>query len=886
MFKKTKRFASLLVALAMFFTAFTVSPISFNSAGSKALAEETEVKDTAFLMFADGDWSHSYFGDEISWNDPAYPDNPEATTPNGVTPVNAEVKGRGKYTVKLNFSDYTETPEPTEEDPEPEAITKTASGINFMAIGIKKGEINFPGWTIKLVEVKVNGNPIQIKGTPYTSADTQGVDEGTPYPGQKVTTRMNIYNAWVSSIDPVADLSIRTYNRTLTGLSAVVVDKLDFEDLDPEDEVEFKLESIEVTFIYSSGEKPHDTAYLWFTDANWAGYNFEYDFNSENNKAKAVFADVYGEGEYTVSWDFSEMEYKPHGMNFTAVLIREGELTYPGYFIKLKSIKINGKEIGFSKGYTTSDNDVETRMNLFNQWVAEVPEKARTYRGTTFGASPIIVDIDEYDVDIVSYEVTFEYIAPEKKDTAYIAFADGNWSHVYMGEEEAPKHITPTNAEVTGEGTYTVKLELDPIYSKDEEGNIELDDEDNPIVSNHASGVSFMAVRIKTGEETFGGYKIRLDSIKVNGEEIEFDSLNSYTSSDDGVETRINIYNAWVDSSNLDPATDLTLRCYDNIFEGSKAVIVNGADFGNTEEQSEDDVNVSFILESIEITFTYIHGAARVEPPDDFDYEAALRRTDYNAYFWIQTEQYVFRNNWDEASYGKGNPEYFNRLTGWDANDNPVDYGATITDAPITGNGTYTVSLKLGNMKFAENDTFIRVLAVSTDISPKLFKKGYLTVSNVSVKFDNKTQEIENVYVTPSGEYASIVLISEYIKDVGKEPFAYTMPTDSITITFTISGFAGGVDKSALQARYDELKDKKQGDYTDESYKAFKDALEAAKAVLDKADATQQEIDEALANLNQAFSNLKTQKKGCKNAISAVIFTLALASFVFMKKKI
>ena len=60
------------------------------------------------------------------------------------------------------------------------------------------------------------------------------------------------------------------------------------------------------------------------------------------------------------------------------------------------------------------------------------------------------------------------------------------------------------------------------------------------------------------------------------------------------------------------------------------------------------------------------------------------------------------------------------------------------------------------------------------------------------------------------------------------------------------------VSKDALQNLYDQYKDIKQGNYTDESYAAFRDALQNAKNILDKADASQKEVDAAYNALKNA----------------------------------
>ena len=65
------------------------------------------------------------------------------------------------------------------------------------------------------------------------------------------------------------------------------------------------------------------------------------------------------------------------------------------------------------------------------------------------------------------------------------------------------------------------------------------------------------------------------------------------------------------------------------------------------------------------------------------------------------------------------------------------------------------------------------------------------------------------------------------------------------------------VDKTQLKALYDQHKDKKQGNYTDESWNQFVTARDAALAVLNKTEAAQQEVDAAKATLETAIRGLK-----------------------------
>ena len=64
------------------------------------------------------------------------------------------------------------------------------------------------------------------------------------------------------------------------------------------------------------------------------------------------------------------------------------------------------------------------------------------------------------------------------------------------------------------------------------------------------------------------------------------------------------------------------------------------------------------------------------------------------------------------------------------------------------------------------------------------------------------------------------------------------------------------VDKNELQKLYNDNSEKEQGNYTDESWKTFKTALEAAKAVLDNSEATEEQVATATTALKEAIEGL------------------------------
>lgn len=135
---------------------------------------------------------------------------------------------------------------------------------------------------------------------------------------------------------------------------------------------------------------PDNTAFLSYADTAWM---YQYWGDPVDTGVVATDAVVTGVGQYTVGLDFTgTADGKALGLSFVAPQIQSGELNFPGYFIQIDSIVINGSEIEFTKNYTSSDDAITTRSNVYNAWVAELPVDARTVDGSLDGAAAVIVD--------------------------------------------------------------------------------------------------------------------------------------------------------------------------------------------------------------------------------------------------------------------------------------------------------------------------------------------------------------------------------------------------------------------------------------------------------------------------------------------------------------
>lgn len=154
----------------------------------------------AWIMFSSKDWNCTYSAGDVY--------DPTSKTA-GLEAVDAEITEAGTYTVSL---DFTKTGE------------GAAKGIGFAALAVGNGELLFPGYTIEITELLINGEPYELTAKPYTTSD-----DGK-------CTRVNLYNEWVSGVPSGA----RSADGDVSDAAAVVV----------KEEELGAIETIEITFAF------------------------------------------------------------------------------------------------------------------------------------------------------------------------------------------------------------------------------------------------------------------------------------------------------------------------------------------------------------------------------------------------------------------------------------------------------------------------------------------------------------------------------------------------------------------------------------------------------------------------------------------------------------
>lgn len=119
---------------------------------------------------------------------------------------------------------------------------------------------------------------------------------------------------------------------------------------------------------------------------------------------------------------------------------------------------------------------------------------------------------------------------------ALIAFAGGDWTAQYWADGGEWASVE-TTAIITGDGTYTVSVDAKSTGIDEETGD--------EYVAEGTSDLAFAALQVVNGETLFPGMVITIDSVEFDGSAVTL-AGTPYTSSDDGVTTRVNLFNEWV----------------------------------------------------------------------------------------------------------------------------------------------------------------------------------------------------------------------------------------------------------------------------------------------------------------------------------------------------
>lgn len=166
---------------------------------------------------------------------------------------------------------------------------------------------------------------------------------------------------------------------------------------------------------------------------------------------------------------------------------------------------------------------------------------------------------------------------------AFLAITDSQWWVQYWGNTDDAGYMLAYDAgvaDITGDGQYTVSVTADT-------NGFRYDTTGDPNGEYTPGGIGFSAVIIKDGETVCPDAIITIDSIVIDGTEIEMTAKN-YTNTEEGA-IRSNIYNSWVTTPSGDARSaegylfndfDNTSPALDNAADYS-AMIVDPASFNS-----------------------------------------------------------------------------------------------------------------------------------------------------------------------------------------------------------------------------------------------------------------------------------------------------------------
>ena len=359
-------------------------------------------------------------------------------------------------------------------------------------------------------------------------------------------------------------------------------------------------------------------------------------------------------------------------------------------------------------------------MKKFKKWLAAVSVLALAFSGMPVSAAQDATGLAD--------------------GTAYLNINNAAW-----GEFEAEW----TNAEITGDGSYTVSM-----------------------TATEAQDLAqFNALEVVNGESVLGtGCVLTVDSISINGEAVELQGP-SYTCSADGagVNTRVNIYNEW-------NAPDEAAVAGEDSHPDQRVASGNLMDATACLFSSDYLTGVT----SIEVSFTV----------SGYGTQAAAGSAAGAVATAEQTAFLMFSDrNW---AYGN-----------WDAT---LESATTV----VNGDGTYTVTLNAADVKGETADpvTGAQVLCVDVvGLGASVTDVSAITVSDVVVEADGTavavdTSKIVTGDIEENGNFR-IEIFNEYGKTVEDSPIdqnAFTF-ADTLSVTFTLGGIVYGAgDAGAADA--------------------------------------------------------------------------------------
>ena len=254
------------------------------------------------------------------------------------------------------------------------------------------------------------------------------------------------------------------------------------------------------TFTFAAAEeKGTATAWLLYFASNhekdsanfpWWPQHQRVDQPASETGVEYTNAEITGPGKYTVGLKFNWQ--KAEGAIQFNLILNDAEKLFPGYYVDVTEIRVNGTAIDKKENYygTYHDDTNAGMVPLYNSYWdpfftpdAQGPQGYRSFDGTPEDATHMVINPDDIvagdtiEVDFIfakeagaapeevgampyvvpNVEPAAAKPAPDKQTTAWLYYVPAGW---WPCNESASgnDNVVATNATVTGDGHYTVSL--------------------------------------------------------------------------------------------------------------------------------------------------------------------------------------------------------------------------------------------------------------------------------------------------------------------------------------------------------------------------------------------------------------------------------------------
>ena len=190
---------------------------------------------------------------------------------------------------------------------------------------------------------------------------------------------------------------------------------------------------------------------ICFASGDW-GVQYWLD-GADHAPVEATNAVITGDGSYTVSVKCPD---GASDLAFAALEVKDGETLFPGMVMTIDSVTFDGnKAILAGTPYTSSDDEVTTRVNLYNSWVGSLPDDARTVGGLASDATATPVDgaCGTWTEMTVTFTVSGASSAPAEEATTEEAAEEATAEEAPAAEAPAAEDAPAADAETTSTAT-------------------------------------------------------------------------------------------------------------------------------------------------------------------------------------------------------------------------------------------------------------------------------------------------------------------------------------------------------------------------------------------------------------------------------------------------